>query len=149
MSDIKPIENAGDLLQRINRLSSEAEWTDTELSLILSDEGIDPSSFVECIRADAKKLLSDSPYHWRNQAKALRSKLSEAFLSVQRRRTQRLSRRQVLENIETTLARMPPGLLGQVSFEHRNFEECSDDDLESMLVELEFIQNSDPSNASE
>jgi hypothetical protein len=149
MAEIKPIRNAADLLQRINRLSSEAEWTDTELRQVLSDEGIDPSLFLERVRAGVKKLLRDSPYHWRNRAKELRSKLGASILTAQLRRNQRLSRKQLLGNIEATLARMPPGLAQQLAFEHRNFEKCSDDDLQSILIEIECIASLGEPDANE
>lgn len=148
MSDIKPLKDAADLFQRINRLSSEADWSEAELREVFVEEGIDPSLLLERVRADVKKLLRESPHYWRNRASALRSTLEATVLAAQHRRTQKLPRKELLGNIEATLARMPPSLAQQFSFEHRNFAECSDEDLESILLELECIAKLDAPDAN-
>jgi hypothetical protein len=71
------------------------------------------------------------------------------MFAAQRRQSQKLSRKEILDNIKTTLARMPPELAQEFSFEHRNFEACSDEDLESILLELECIEDLDAPNAKE
>jgi hypothetical protein len=149
MTESKPLRNATDLFQRINRLSSEAEWSESELLEALLQEGIDPTLFLESVRTNVKKLLRESPYYWRNRAAALRSKLKSTMFAAQRRQTQKLSRKEILDNIKTTLARLPPDLTQEFSFEHRNFEVCSDEDLESILLELDCIENLDAPNANE
>lgn len=143
------IRDAADLFHRINRLAGEADWTDAELREALVGEGINPSVFLDRIRSDVKTLLRDSPLYWRNRASALRSKLVASVLTAQRRRTRKLPRKELLVNIEATLARMPPELIRGFAFEHRNFETCSEEDLESILLELECIEDLDIPNASE
>jgi len=149
MADIKPIGNAADLFQRINRLAGEADWTEAELKEAFVAEGIDPSSLLEATLADVKRHLRESPLHWLNRAKALRSQLQASMIANERRRSEKLPRKQLLGNIEATLARMPPNIAQQLSFAHRNFENCSDEDLESILAELEYIANLDESKADE
>jgi len=149
MTETKPIRNAADLFQRIHRLSGEAEWSESELRELLLQEGIDPSSLLESVRTSVRTLLRESPYYWRNRAAALRSKLKSRVFAAQRRQTQKLSRKEILDNIKTTLARMPPDLTQEFSVEHRNFEACSDEDLESILLELDCIENLDAPNANE
>jgi hypothetical protein len=143
------IRDAADLLHRINRLASEADCTDAEVREIFAEEGINPSVFLEHVRADVKRLLRESPFYWRNRASALRSKLVASVLAAERRRTQKLPRKELLGNIEATLARMPPGLAQQLAFEHRNFELCSDEDLQSILIEIECIATLGEPDANE
>jgi primosomal protein N'' len=133
------IRDAADLFRRINRLAGEADCTDAELREIFVEEGINPSLFLEHARADVKRLLRESPLYWRTRASALRSKLLASVLAAERDQAQKLPRKDLLRNIEATLARMPPGLAQQLAFEHRNFEMCSDEDLQSILVEIECI----------
>jgi hypothetical protein len=143
MSERKLIENSRDFFLSVNRLSGEAEWSDDELRAALASGGIDPSLFLAQVRSDVKKLMMESPHHWRNRARELRAKLGAQFAAAQRNVGSKLSRKELIGNIEATLARMPPALLEQFSFEHRNFVESSDEDLESLLVELECIQRAD------
>jgi len=49
------------LIERIRRLSDEAEWSVDELRGILKDEGIDPDRFVNDIKTRIKELLNVSP----------------------------------------------------------------------------------------
>ena len=149
MTESKPLRNATNLFQRINRLSSEAEWSESELLEALLQEGIDPTLFLESVRTNVKKLLRESPYYWRNRAAALRSKLKSTMFAAQRRQTQKLSRKE-----SSTISRRPwrgcRQSTQEFSFEHRNFEVCSDEDLESILLELDcFIENLDAPNANE
>jgi hypothetical protein len=138
---------ATELFQRISRLSSESEWTDDELRAALAAEGVDPSSLLIEVRSDVKRLLNASPHHWRNRARALRAELQRKLLVTQRKIKRTASREEVLNHIEASLARMPPALVQDFGFEYRNFSESSDEDLSSILIELEFIENLDPRDA--
>jgi hypothetical protein len=59
MKGKKPINNSEELFHRINRLSSEAEWTTEELQDALREGGIDPDRFVNNIRTKVNQLLSE------------------------------------------------------------------------------------------
>jgi hypothetical protein len=149
MSEFKPIKDASALFQHVNRLSSEAEWSETELRELFLEEGIDPSLFVQQVRAEVTRLLKESPHNWRIQARALSATLQRKMQSARRILTEGLPRKELLGHIETTLARMPPSLTEQFSFEHRNFEECTDEDLRSILEELEYISELNSTDAGE
>lgn len=147
MSDIKPIKSITDLFHRINRLSSEADWTEEELLQALTEEGINPSHLLEKVRSDVKHLLTQSPYYWRNRARTLREILEGRVRAQDRQLAERLPRKELLGHIEATLARMPPSIAQQFALEHRNFGECTDEDLRSILLELECIEKLDASDA--
>jgi asparagine synthetase B (glutamine-hydrolysing) len=147
MSDIKPIKNSTDLFHRINRLSSEADWSEDDLLRFLTEEGINPSLVLEKVRADVKQLLRQSPYYWRNRARTLRETLEGRVQAQDRRLAAKLPRKELLGHIEATLARMPPSLVQQFGLEHRNFGECTDEDLRSILLELECIEKLDATDA--
>lgn len=141
--------SAHELLHRISRLASEADWTDAEVRQIFVEEGIDPSAFLERVRANVSRLLRESPLYWRNRAQTLRSKLQASVAAAQRRRGEQLPRKELLGTIAATLARMPPNMAKQFALEHRNFEDCTDEDLQSMLIELDCIADLTDANEIE
>lgn len=49
------------LIERIRRLSDEAEWSADELREVLTDAGIDPDRFIKDIKTRIKELLNASP----------------------------------------------------------------------------------------
>jgi hypothetical protein len=122
---------------------------ETELREIVLEEGIDPDLFVQQVRAEARRLLKESPHNWRNQARALRAALQIKMRTARRMLAERLPRKELLGHIESTLARMPPSLVEQFSFEHRNFAECTDEDLRSILAELEYISELNSTDAAQ
>jgi hypothetical protein len=56
-----PPRSSEDLIERISRLSHEAEWSVDELREILTDAGIDPEDFVKDIKTRLKELLNAQP----------------------------------------------------------------------------------------
>jgi hypothetical protein len=55
-----PPRSSEALIERIRRLSHEAEWSVDELREVLIDSGIDPEEFVKDIKTRIKELLSAS-----------------------------------------------------------------------------------------
>jgi hypothetical protein len=53
--------NSEALIERIRRLSDEAEWSADELREVLTDAGIDPDHFIKDIKTRIKELLNASP----------------------------------------------------------------------------------------
>jgi hypothetical protein len=49
------------LIERIRRLSGEAEWSVDELREVLTDAGIDPDQFIIDIKTGIKEMLNASP----------------------------------------------------------------------------------------
>ncbi|MDQ3816273.1 MAG: hypothetical protein M3362_01115 [Acidobacteriota bacterium] len=60
MEKRKPITNSDELFHRINRLGSEAEWTDEELREALREGGVDPEQLVSSVRARFERLKNSS-----------------------------------------------------------------------------------------
>ena len=61
MNRKNPPRSSEALIERIRRLSDEAEWSVDELREVLIDAGIDPDQFVKDIKTRIKELLSASP----------------------------------------------------------------------------------------
>jgi len=56
-----PPRSSEALIERIRRLSDEAEWSVDELREVLMDAGIDPDQFIKDIKTRIKELLNASP----------------------------------------------------------------------------------------
>jgi hypothetical protein len=56
-----PPRSSEALIERIRRLSDEAEWSEDELREVLIDAGIDPDQFIKDIKTRIKELLNASP----------------------------------------------------------------------------------------
>jgi hypothetical protein len=56
-----PPRSSEALIERIRRLSDEAEWSVDELREVLIDAGIDPDQFIKDIKNRIKELLNASP----------------------------------------------------------------------------------------
>lgn len=61
MNRNNPPRNSEALIERIHRLSDEAEWSADEHREILIDAGIDPDQFIIDIKARIRELLNASP----------------------------------------------------------------------------------------
>lgn len=70
MQKRKPITDSDELFRRINRLGSEAEWTDEELRETLREGGIDPDRLVSGVRAKFERLRNSSDEDVRRTAGA-------------------------------------------------------------------------------
>jgi hypothetical protein len=62
MQEHKPVTDSSELLHRISRLSSEAEWTTEELRDALREGGVDPDHLVRRVMTDIEPLLAASPH---------------------------------------------------------------------------------------
>src|SRR5215510_10536383 len=56
-----PLRSSEALIERIRRLSDEAEWSVDELREVLIDAGIDPDGFIKDIKTRIRELLNASP----------------------------------------------------------------------------------------
>jgi hypothetical protein len=57
MPERKPVPDGAEFLQRISRLSSEAEWSTEELRDALREGGVDPDRLVRHVMTDVKPWL--------------------------------------------------------------------------------------------
>ena len=61
MQKPQPITDSTELLHRLSRLSSEAEWTTEEVQEALREGGVDPEQLVCRVLTQVKRLLQESP----------------------------------------------------------------------------------------
>jgi hypothetical protein len=140
MKDRKPVESSGELFDRISRLTAEMEWSIEESREALLEAGIDPDKLVSNVLANVKGALKGSPEYWRNRAKAQREYLLEKIRKAATTTQEKLTRDELLRRIRETIARLPASVSQEYAVAFRKFEDCSEEDLASLLQELEIIE---------
>lgn len=109
--------------------------TPEEVDALLRSEGLDPEAIAARGRAIAEKALADSPLDWRN-SREQRLRAERALKAAEVRAM--MPRKDILTAICDVLAG-PNALQAQAILQHRNLEEMPDEDLASLLIELEFL----------
>lgn len=71
----KQSERSGDddLLDDINRLGAEADWTEEEIDRALREEGLDPAQLVRQVISEVRAVFPDFPQHPAGVSKTLTS----------------------------------------------------------------------------
>lgn len=134
MNKRTPIQTSEDLIHAFSELFDELEpETPEEVVSVLRDAGHDPDEVGARMKAVAEQALTESPLNWRRRA--------QRELETERNRIARLavpasrSRVEIIAAIRQLVAQSG----AQMAFAHRNLESETDEDLSSLLVELEYL----------
>jgi len=96
-----------------------------EMDAELREVGFDLDEVTARVLTVVKRTLADSPLNWRNRSRELeKQRSSRASFALFRQRTR--------EENEATLRKLAPAF-------YRNLNEISDDDLASLLADLEYL----------
>lgn len=139
MTKKKPLETSEEFANTLADLFNETEpETPEEIEAILREAGYDPAQLAIEMQAFAEQALKNSPLNWRNRAQqeltAARSHFESTLSRVSR------SRSELIDAIQQLLQQV--GSQSQPALAHfRNFEAATDDDLASMLEELEYLKS--------
>ncbi len=142
MKKRKQIETSEELVRVFADLFDElAPETIEEADAELRSAGYDPAEVGTRIEAAAKRALAESPLNWRTRAQreleTERARISGRGEPAQRSRTELMAAiNQVLQQFG-----------GQLAYAHRNLESETDEDLASLLEQLEYLasQQREPS----
>lgn len=127
-----------ELLRRISKLSSDADWTADENRESLAEAGIRAADVTEPIVQLVERLKRESP-HWKTRALAIRRSLLEKVHSRITAEVSGLSRSQLLDKVKNAITQLPGPAGQQYAVAFRKFEEATEEDLRSMLEELALI----------
>jgi hypothetical protein len=128
-----------ELLRRISKLSSDADWTADENRESLAEAGIRAADVTEPIVGLVERLKRESPLHWKRRALAMRRSLLDKVHSRITAEVSGLSRSQLLDKVKNAIGQLPAPAGQQYAVAFRKFEEGTEDDLRSMLEELTII----------
>lgn len=119
-----------DLVSRFERLDDEVPITDEEAKTILADAGLDPSESLKRLFSKLDAAAAEERHERFAKAEVARSR------DLQRLRTSEAtaSRPELLAQLSLWRTQHP-----SLSAQFRNFESMSDDELHSLLVEIEEL----------
>ena len=134
MSKRKPPETDAELLAAFADLFDEIEIeSDEEASQVLRAAGYDLDELDKEIRAIVKEAAASSPLNWRNKQSQI-SISKERFNSIRRRL---LSRSEMVATAGALIEQISQSQVPATYY--RNFEEMTDEDLATWLIELTFL----------
>lgn len=106
-----------------------------DVDQILTEAGYEPDEEGKKFQTVANESAAKSPYNWRNLARnAYESARADYLKKDSAARTHR-SRSELIDAIRTLLSQQNMN----IAFAHRNFSNQTDEDLESLLDQLEYI----------
>lgn len=136
----KPPSTDAELIGRVGELfDAVPPEGQAEAEEVLREAGLDPDSVGDRLAQFAKDTLARSPLNWRHRAKAEREKTLAQFEEY--RQGQPRAASDLKAQIMGILARQPHlGSLPTVRAHFHKLEQTSSKDLESLLAELEFLE---------
>ena len=139
MGETRPPETSKDLVEAFASLFDEVEpETPEEIDAVLREAGHDPREVATRMKAIAEKAIADSPLNWRERAKkdlpVALARLRQLSSTVTRERSE------IVKAIQELIAQL--GAEGQPAYAHfRNLDTVSDEDLASLLADIEYLSS--------
>ena len=129
-----------ELFRKISRLSSESEWTSTENRQALVEAGVDPEAISARVLANITQSKKQFLTNWKSAAHSRRVALLQQLDKARATYISTLARPQLLDEIKRALGTLSLEPAAQYAVAFRKFEHASDDDLRSLLEELEMLR---------
>ena len=115
--------------------------TPEEVDAVLVEAGYDPDEVGRQMQTFAEQAMANSPVNWRNRAQ--QELAAERALYERTAPTPSGSREDIISGIRHLISQMGRRP-SQVFAYHRNLEEMSDEDLASVLSDLEYLSSQQP-----
>jgi hypothetical protein len=135
-----------ELFSWITDSSARAEWTQDERRAALREAGVDPDKFVAHMMQRVSELKKSSRTGWKTQAHAIRDALLEKIKLKVTSETTGWSRQQLLSRLNDAIEQLPAPLATNYGVAFRKFEEASEEDIRSMLVEIAMLNDLESSD---
>ncbi len=135
-----------EFLERLAKFLAEVEPDNPEeIEGALREAGYDPSEITKQATALLDQLQSRSPYDWRNRSTG-EIEAERKRLAAKAAVPEQHSRASLIDSIQH-LIKMLGGEGAQLVTAHRNFERATDEDLASLLSELQYLADKKGRNA--
>lgn len=135
MSKRKAPQSYKELLQALSDLFDEIEPnTPEEIASYLDDQGYDRKGLASSLRADIERAISSSPLNWRNKVDDTDAR---SFDVSQAENKQPRSRQDIIAAIRGIYTKRNVPLVAHF----RNLEEATDEDLLSLLEDLQELDD--------
>ena len=137
MSERRPPATEDELIHAFISLFNAVEpETPEEIQTTLRDAGYDPDSVAARMQTIAARALENSPLNWRNRAQ--RELEAEKTQIETITSSQPSNRAGIIDAIKQLLAGLSGQQLG-LAAHFRNFDHATDEDLASLLADLEYL----------
>lgn len=116
-------------------IESKEEVPSYDVDQILTDAGYKPDEISKKFQGIANQSAAKSPLNWRNLARNAHEGATAEYLKKNSVVKTHRSRFELMDAINTLLSQQNL----KIAFAHRNFTDQTDEDLESLLNQLEYI----------
>lgn len=115
--------------------NNDGEDISYDVDKVLTDAGYKADEVGQRFRGVANQSMAKSPHNWRNHAHAAQQRAKEDYLQTKRVENRFRSRAEIIDAINSLITSQNMN----VAFAHRNFSDQTDEDLESLLDQLEYL----------
>lgn len=116
-----------------------------DVDKVLTDAGYKPDEMGKRFQVVANQSMAKSPHNWRNRAHIAQQRAKEDYLRTIPVEKRFRSRAEIIDAIYSLISQQKLN----VAFAHRNFSDQTDDDLESLLNQLEYLASQKPAASDE
>jgi hypothetical protein len=127
--------NKNHLSDLLSFMGAEKEEPLYDVDQLLTEAGFNPGEVGKKFQMVANQSMAESPHNWRKSANVAYIQAREDYSKTKPMEKRHRSRAEILEAINSLVSQQNL----KVSFAHRNLSDQTDDDLESLLNQLEYI----------
>jgi hypothetical protein len=126
-------------------LDAKEETPSYDVDQALTNAGYKPDDVGKKFQVVADKSMARSPHNWRNRARTAHEDAKAGLSKKDTIERPRRSRSEILDAIHVLLSQQNL----KVAFAHRNFSDQTDEDLENLLDQLEYIASQKSKDSDE
>ena len=116
-------------------MGADNEKPQYDVDQLLTEAGFNPNEVGSEFQTVANRSMAESPYNWRKNAHVGYTQAKDEYSKIKPSEKSSRSRSELVEAINALLSQQNL----RVSFAHRNLSDQTDEDLESLLNQLEYL----------
>jgi hypothetical protein len=116
-------------------MGEDNEKPEYDIDQLLTEAGFNPDEVGRKFQATANRSIAESPNNWRQSANVAHEQSKEEYFRTRPSPKSSRSRNEIIDAINALLSQQDL----KVAFAHRNLSEQTDDDLENLLSQLEYL----------
>jgi len=131
----KNMTNKDQLSNLLSFMGTNDEEPSYDVDKLLTEAGFNPDEVGKRFQIVANQSMAKSPHNWRYRAHAAQLRAKEDYVKTKPMDKRNRSRAEILDAINSLVSQHNLG----VSFAHRNLSDQTDEDMESLLNQIEYI----------
>jgi hypothetical protein len=126
-------------------LDAKEESSEYDVDQVLTDAGYNTDEVGKRFQFIANQSMARSPNNWRNRSQIAHESAKKDYLQKNSTKKTHRSRSELMDAINTLMTQQNL----KVAIAHRNFSNQTDEDLESLLNQLEYMASQKPNDTEE